>query len=233
MEVIILAGGLGTRLQGVIGAQPKCMAPVNGKPFLAYLLDFADKQGATRIILSLGFKHRVVTDWLETLDFLPFELDYVVESEPLGTGGGILAAMEVAETDDVAVINGDTMFSVNLREQMKFHRANKASTTLALKKMHQFDRYGVVNTDAKSVITSFEEKQYKEEGLINGGVYIINREAFLGKDLSGKFSFEKEYLERFVKEKKFYGYASDEYFIDIGIPEDYTRAQSDFKTLFK
>ena len=232
MEVIILAGGLGTRLKEVIGAYPKCMAPVNGKPFLAYLFDYVNQQNATRVILSLGYKHKVVIDWLEEQD-LDFELDYVIESEPLGTGGGILAAMEVAETDDVAVLNGDTMFKVNLKEQYAFHKSKNAATTLALKKMHKFDRYGAVNTDASCVITSFEEKQYKEEGLINGGAYFINRDAFLAKNLPEKFSFEKDYLEKFIKEKKFYGFVTEDYFIDIGIPTDYETAQEHFKTIFK
>ena len=232
MEVIILAGGLGTRLKDVIGNYPKCMAPVNGKPFLAYLFDYVNQQGATRVILSLGYKHKVVIDWLEEQD-LYFELDYVVESEPLGTGGGILAAREVAETDDVAVLNGDTMFKVNLREQYRFHKSKSAEATLALKKMHKFDRYGVVNTNTEGVITSFEEKRFKEEGLINGGAYFLSREAFIGRKLPEKFSFEKDYLERYVKEKGFYGYVSDDYFIDIGIPVDYDAAQVDFKTIFK
>ena len=229
MEVIVLAGGLGTRLQGVIGASPKCMAPVNGQPFLAYLLDYVDKQGATRVILSLGYKHKMVIDWLEDQE-LYFELDYVVEDEPLGTGGGILAAMEQAETDYVAVVNGDTMFRVNLKEQMKFHIASESATTLALKEMHKFDRYGIVETDNKGIIKAFKEKQAVESGLINGGVYIIDRERFLARNLPDKFSFEKDYLEKFVGEKKFYGYKNDGYFIDIGIPNDYAKAQEDFKS---
>src|SRR5579872_6512718 len=125
MEAIILAGGLGTRLQGVIGAYPKCMAPVNGKPFLAYLFEYLSQQKCTRVILSLGFKHSIVIDWLEEQDVL-FEVDCVIENEPLGAGGGILAAMEEAVTDDVAVLNGDTMFKVDLREQMNFHRSHNA-----------------------------------------------------------------------------------------------------------
>src|ERR1035437_2510423 len=128
METIILAGGLGTRLQGVIGAQPKCMAEVNGKPFLAHLFEYIDRQECTHVILSLGYKYKVVIDWLETQDLF-FELDYVIEDEPLGTGGGIQAAMEQAAADDVVVLNGDTMFLVDLREQLKFHSANKATTT--------------------------------------------------------------------------------------------------------
>lgn len=228
MEAIILAGGLGTRLQGVIGNYPKCMAPVNGKPFLSYVFEYLDSQKCTRVILSLGYKHDVIIDWLKTQD-LSFELDYLIEYEPLGTGGGIQAAMEEAAADDVAVLNGDTLFMVDLQAQLKFHTEKNATTTLALKKMHQFDRYGIVNTDAGGVITSFEEKQYREEGLINGGIYMINKAAFLEKKLPERFSFEKDYLEPFAKEKKFYGFECDSYFIDIGIPEDYNRAQEELR----
>ena len=117
MECIILAGGLGTRLQGVIGAYPKCMAQVAGKPFLAHLFEYLNRQKCTRVILSLGYKHRIVTDWLETQDLF-FELDYITEDEPLGTGGGIQAALEEAAADDVIVLNGDTMFMVDLKEQV-------------------------------------------------------------------------------------------------------------------
>lgn len=232
MECIILAGGLGTRLQGIIGAQPKCMAPVNGKPFLAYLLDYLNKQRCTRVILSLGYKHKVVIDWLDTLDYLPFEIDYIVESEPLGTGGGIQAAIEEAAADNVAVVNGDTMFLADIRKQMEFHDSKNATVTLGLKKMQNFDRYGVVKTETSGIITAFEEKKPTEYGAINGGIYVINREAFLSKNMPEKFSFEKDYLERFVDERKFYGYLSDGYFIDIGIPGDYAKAGEDFKSMF-
>jgi D-glycero-alpha-D-manno-heptose 1-phosphate guanylyltransferase len=232
MEAIILAGGLGTRLQGVIGAMPKCMAPVNGQPFLGYLFDYLTQQKCTRVILSLGYKHKMITDWLEEQDMY-FEVDCVIEQEPLGTGGGILAAMEIAETDDVAVVNGDTMFKTDLKAQLAFHKSKNAETTLALKSMHKFDRYGIVNVDANAAITAFEEKQYRDEGLINGGVYFINKDAFLSRELAEKFSFENDYLERFTSQKKFYGYVSDSYFIDIGIPTDYEKVQVDFKTIFK
>lgn len=232
MEAIILAGGLGTRLQGVIGAYPKCMAPVNGRPFLGYLFDYLERQQCTRVILSLGYKHKIITDWVEEQDVL-FEIDCAIEQEPLGTGGGILAAMSIAETEDVAILNGDTMFDVHLAELKRFHKSNNAEATLALKKMHSFDRYGIVNTDAKGIITAFEEKQFCEEGLINGGAYFINTDAFMKRELPDKFSFEKDYLEKFCGQRQFYGYISDSYFIDIGIPADYDKAQLDFKTLFR
>ena len=231
MEAIVLAGGLGTRLQGVIGTeQPKCMAPVNNAPFLSYLFTYLDKY-CTRVMLSLGYRSKPVIEWLDGQD-VGFEVDYVIEQEPLGTGGGILAAIEDAATDDVVVVNGDTMFNINLREMMAFHRKQKAEVTLALKPMENFDRYGIVHLGANNIISSFEEKKPTEKGLINGGVYIINREAFLARPLKGKFSFEKDYLEQYVKEGKFSGFESSAYFIDIGVPADYLQAQSDFKTLF-
>jgi len=231
MECIVLAGGLGTRLQGVIGAYPKCMAPVNDKPFLEYIFRYLTEQNCSRVILSLGFKHEVIIAWLAEHAW-PFEIDYVIEYEPLGTGGGISLAIEKAKNENVCVLNGDTMFRVKLAEMKAFHEKAKADTTLALKSMTDFDRYGVVKTNGANIILSFEEKKYQEQGSINGGVYIINKTALIQKQLPQKYSFEKEYLEAFVNDQKFYGFESDAYFIDIGIPEDYHRAQSDFKTLF-
>lgn len=208
------------------------MAPVNERPFLHYVFDYLEQQGCTRVILSLGYKHEYITDWVKTQQ-RSFAIDHVIEHEPLGTGGGIQLAMREAEEDNVMVLNGDTIFLVPLNEMLDFHIENKAATTIALKAMKYFDRYGVVNTDDHDMITSFEEKQYREHGYINGGIYCISKPSFLGKQLSEKFSFEKDYMEAFVDEKKFFGYKSKEYFIDIGIPSDYHLAQKDFKDLFE
>jgi len=232
MECIVLAGGLGTRLQGVIGAYPKCMAPVNGLPFLHYLFVYLQQQKCTRVILSLGFKHEVITQWLDTQNW-PFDIDYVIEVEPLGTGGGIQRALEQSAEKDVLVLNADTLFRVELPAMLDFHRQQNAATTLALKEMHHFNRYGIVRINEGNQIVSFEEKKFQETGLINGGIYAINKKAFFDKKLLERFSFEKQYLELFVAEKQFYGFPSDGYFIDIGIPEDYSKAQQDFKTIFE
>ncbi|MBL7718552.1 MAG: nucleotidyltransferase family protein [Flavipsychrobacter sp.] len=231
MECIILAGGLGTRLRGTIGDYPKCMAPVNERPFLHYLFVYLQQQGCSRVVLSLGYKHEIITGWLEQNQW-PFEISWVIEEEPLGTGGGIQLALRAAKDADVAVLNGDTLFRVDLAEQFAAHRAAEASATLALKRMTNFSRYGVVNEDEAHRICSFEEKQQRESGLINGGVYILNKNYLLGKNLPEKFSFEKDFLEAYVGERAFLAYTSEAYFIDIGIPEDYLQVQEDFKTLF-
>lgn len=231
MECIVLAGGLGTRLRGTIGDYPKCMALVNGKPFLHYIFDYLEEQQCTHVILSLGYKHEVITEWLKT-ETRSFITDTVTEYEPLGTGGGIQLAMKEALSENVLVLNGDTMFKLNLNDLMQFHLTHKAAASLALKNMQHFDRYGVVNIDDKNCITSFEEKKYRDEGSINGGVYAVNKEHVFSKHFTEKFSFEKDYFEAFVNERKFYGFNSDAYFIDIGIPEDYEKAQGDFKLIF-
>lgn len=228
MECIVLAGGLGTRLQAVVEDVPKCMAPVNGRAFLHYVFDYLEQQQCTRVILSLGYKSEYILDWLK-VQHRPFTVDYVIELAPLGTGGGIQLAMQQAREEDVFVINGDTMFRVDLAQMQQSHTQSKAATTLALKQMFNFDRYGAVSLSADGIITAFEEKQYKAEGLINGGVYLVNKEFLLSKKLPEKFSFEKDYLEAFVQQHNFHGHVSDSYFIDIGIPEDYYRAQTEFE----
>ena len=231
MECIILAGGLGTRLQNTIGNLPKCMAEINRKPFLHYLFGYLQSQKCSKVILSLGHKYEVILDWLKQNNF-PFEVDFVVEKTPLGTGGGIQLAMKKCKEVSVIVLNGDTLFTINLKELLAFHLQQKATTTLALKAMKKFERYGSVLVNENHQIIAFEEKKFKELGLINGGIYVVNQEHLFNKNLPEKFSFEKDYLEAFVGEKTFYGKAFQDYFIDIGIPKDYQQAQTDFKTIF-
>jgi D-glycero-alpha-D-manno-heptose 1-phosphate guanylyltransferase len=226
-EAIILAGGLGTRLRSAVPDLPKCMAPVAGRPFLFYVVNYLRMQGIEKIIFSLGYMHEVILDWLQQ-EFPTLHYDYVVEDEPLGTGGAIQLALRKAETDHVFVANGDTLFKFDALAMLDQHFEKKAECTLALKPMQQFERYGVVELNEQDTILSFKEKQYYESGLINAGLYLINKQSFLARDFPVKFSFEKDYLEKFVGELVFSGLSRDAYFIDIGIPEDYNRAQSEF-----
>ena len=150
-----------------------------------------------------------------------------VEEEPLGTGGAIKLACGLATEKNVLILNGDTLFNVDIKELFAFHKTNRADCTLSLKPMHNFDRYGVVELDTDHAITSFKEKRQYKNGLINGGVYILNRKNFLQEELPLKFSFEKDYLEQYLNKRKICGVVQDEYFIDIGIPEDYEKAQKE------
>ena len=231
MECIILAGGLGTRLRSAIGELPKCMAAVNEQPFLYYLLEYLTRQGMKRVIFSLGYKSEAVLSWLNSNSF-PFDIDYVEEKEPLGTGGGIRLALKKTRNRYTYVFNGDTLFLADLKAMQRNFETLNAEALVALKQMSCFERYGSVITGPSGIILSFEEKAYRDIGDINGGIYLLDRTAFLERDFPDKFSFEKDYLEQYVGEGRFYGHRFDSYFIDIGVPEDYRKAQSDFKELF-
>ena len=224
MEAIILAGGLGTRLRSAVPDLPKCMAPINGVPFISYLIDNLINEGVTKFIFSLGYKSELFISLLE--EKLPMK-NYliVIEDEPLGTGGAIKLACEKVKNENVIALNGDSLFKVNLKALMNFHLTNKANCTLALKPMKNFDRYGSVEVDTSNKIMSFKEKKFVEYGNINGGVYAINIPSFIQLPLTSKFSMEQDYLEKYTKEGFFNGFIQDNYFIDIGIPEDYARAQ--------
>jgi D-glycero-alpha-D-manno-heptose 1-phosphate guanylyltransferase len=170
----------------------------------------------------------VIEEYLSR-EFSSFDYTCSVEEEPLGTGGGILSASAMATAENVFVANGDTLFAVDPQRLAAFHQSMNADCTLALKPMHNSDRYGVVETDSEGRITSFKEKKWYAESLINGGVYTLNVHRFREVSLPGKFSFEKDYLESFAADHKFYGSVQDQYFIDIGVPEDYQRAQTELK----
>ena len=226
VEAIILAGGFGTRLRTVVSDLPKCMAPVAGKPFLYYVIDQLQQQGIKKFIFSLGYMSEVIQTFLqENYPALDYQLS--IEEDPLGTGGAIYKACSMATEPTVLALNGDTLFSINVQQLLQVHQQKESHCTICLKPMQQFERYGVVKMDTNNCITSFEEKKWNEEGLINGGVYAIDRDKFLAQPFAEKFSMEKDYLELLVGEGNFYGLVQDAYFIDIGIPEDFERAQKE------
>ena len=225
MECVVLAGGKGTRLRSVVSDLPKCMAPVAGRPFLAWLLDDLREAGFDHIILSLGYKHEAVEAWVATRPDRD-SITCVVEEEPLGTGGGVRLALRQAREDAVFILNGDTFFGVDYPAMQAFHRQNGAQATLALKPLRDFDRYGEVTLDGEGRITAFREKRPCAEGLINGGVYLLQRDALA--EMPERFSLEKDYFEPKAESAGLAGFRSEGYFIDIGIPADYARAQRDF-----
>jgi D-glycero-alpha-D-manno-heptose 1-phosphate guanylyltransferase len=230
MEAIILAGGLGTRLRSVVADVPKCMAPINNIPFISFIVKYLQNEGVQKFIFSLGYKNEVVINFLND-KFKNLDKEYIIETEPLGTGGAIKKACEACSEEDVLIINADTIFNIPLATLLYFHKLNNATCTLALKKLQDFDRYGVVECSSKHLIYNFKEKAFCEYGSINGGVYALNVEEFISKNLSEKFSFEKDFLEKFVSENNFYGLNFDNYFIDIGIPEDYKRFENDYSLI--
>lgn len=225
-EAIILAGGLGTRLREAVPDLPKCMAPVLAKPFIGYLTDYLHQQGIQKFIFSLGYKYKIVEQYLTT-QYGGFNIRFSVEPSPLGTGGAVLLACKMVSDKNVLVVNGDSFFKADLAKLASFHDMCGADCTLSLKPMLDFNRYGVVELKGDYSISNFIEKQSFKKGLINGGLYALNAINFGNEDFPEAFSFEKDYLEKFLGLKRFYGVIQDRYFIDIGIPQDFERAQTE------
>lgn len=223
-SAIVLAGGLGTRLRTVVPDLPKCLAIVAGKPFLSYLIDHFIKQGIEEFIFSLGYKHEQVETYLHST-FPHLSYSTSVEQQPLGTGGAVYEACKKTGESTVLVMNGDTFFAVQLKKLVPFHFMTGAHCTLSLKPMKQVDRYGAVQSKADYRVVGFQEKKYFDTGNINGGVYALNATQFRKEHFDQVFSFEKDYIEKHLEDRRIYGVIQDEYFIDIGIPEDFQRAQ--------
>jgi D-glycero-alpha-D-manno-heptose 1-phosphate guanylyltransferase len=232
METIILAGGFGTRLHPIVKDIPKPMADINGKPFLSYLMKFLSKQYINKILLSVGYKYEIIRDYFG-LKYENIDIKYVIENKPLGTGGAIRETLKYAKGDEVIVLNGDTFFNVNLKELIDFHHMHNLLLTIAVKPMYNFNRYGTIVLKDNRVI-NFEEKSFKDFGYINGGIYVMKKALsdFLeqGNDV---FSFEVDFLQKNIENIRPYAFISHGYFIDIGIPEDYQRAQQELKTFFE
>jgi D-glycero-alpha-D-manno-heptose 1-phosphate guanylyltransferase len=209
------------------------MAPVAGKPFIAYVTDYFSRQGIQKFIFALGYKSEHFEGFLQSeLPATGYEIS--VEKEPLGTGGAIRLACSLAKEKTVLVLNGDTFFGIQVDELSAFHREKQADCTLCLRPMENFDRFGVVEVDEDQRVRSFREKQFYKSGLINGGVYALDRARFLQEPLPEKFSFESGWLEKVYTSRRLFGLVQDNYFIDIGIPEDYERVQreaGELKTL--
>ncbi len=225
MEAIVLAGGLGTRLKDIICDIPKPMAPVRRIPFLKYLLDYLENEKIRKVIMSVGYKSEKIQDYF---DYNHFQLDlkYSKENRPLGTGGAIRQALLLCRDEQVFILNGDSFFDVPLERLLEKHITHRADLSIALKPMKYFERYGNVLIDG-SRVKGFHEKQKVNFGLINGGIYVVDREKLLNMELPVKFSFEIDYIEKYVETLYFAGFPFDNYFIDIGIPEDYIRAQKE------
>jgi D-glycero-alpha-D-manno-heptose 1-phosphate guanylyltransferase len=227
-EAIVLAGGLGTRLKSVVQDVPKPMALVNGRPFLEYILNFLNKNGIEKVILSVGYKKEQIINHFKD-KYLNLNIKYAIEDKPLGTGGAIINALTFIESDKFFIINGDTLFDINLEQMFSFFESlNDIDLLIALKKLENAKRYGKVIIDNNYRIIDFIEKGELSKGLINGGIYLLKKRIFENISFPTVFSFEKDFLEKYYNQLNFYGLPFNNYFIDIGVPEDYKRAQIEF-----
>lgn len=219
-EAIVLAGGLGTRLRPVVRDVPKPLAPVAGRPFLAYLLKKLRRVGLGRVILATGYGgEQIEAAFGRACEGLV--LAYSREAVPLGTGGALWQALARCRGDRVFVLNGDTYFDLDLAAMRE---APACDVLVAVRPVAERARFGSVRLEGRR-IAAFEEKGTAGPGLVNAGTYLVRR------DLAGRlprpapFSFERDVLERGLERLSIEAYPSDAPFIDIGTPEDFARAQ--------
>jgi D-glycero-alpha-D-manno-heptose 1-phosphate guanylyltransferase len=224
-EAIVLAGGYGTRLQTVLPGIPKCMAPVNGKPFLTYLLDYLISQEINKVVLSVAYRNDQIINYFGE-KYLSLTIKYAIETEPLGTGGAVKLSFKQCLQDQVYILNGDTFFIPNLQEMEKLHFQSKADITIAVKHVPESSRYGSVQADDNGRITDFNEKEpILQSGWINGGIYLITR-SVMDNFPEHKFSLENDVFKVFCSRFKMQAFQTDAAFLDIGIPEDYAKAHT-------
>jgi D-glycero-alpha-D-manno-heptose 1-phosphate guanylyltransferase len=223
MDAIVLAGGLGTRLKSVVSNVPKPMAPVGGRPFLDLLLGSLKTKGITRVILSVGYMSDAITSYFQK-NSLGMELVFEVEPSPLGTGGAIAAALRHVHSDCVLVLNGDTYLDLDLKAVCSMWPGDRTPIVVA-RSVSDTERYGRLDV-ANGRITRFVGSGIKSAGIINAGCYLIPTDAFLGENMPQKFSFEQDFLCKRppLSLRVFVALGQ---FIDIGVPDDYERAQTE------
>ena len=220
MEAIILAGGLGTRLQETVPNLPKAMAPVGDRPFLSHLLAYLQTQGVTKAILAVGYMAEKVEAYFgESHNGLP--IIYSNEPRPMGTGGAIKLATAHVSTWPVLAVNGDTLFPFSLPSFEAFHHSTPGCFSIALCPMSNCERYGTVVTSPDGQVLKFEEKRpSKRIGLINAGAYLLDESSRLLIP-SGASSLEQDVIPALSMRGLIYGVPFSVPFLDIGVPEDY------------
>lgn len=228
--VVILAGGLGTRLRPVVSDVPKPMAPVHGRPFLDYILKYWIRYGIERAIISLGYMADIITKHYGE-EFHGVAIDFAFEACPLGTGGGLINALDCCGTSEpIFVCNGDTYFDIDPKRMLEAHTRNSAVWTMALRRSSDAKRYSTVQISGSGCIVAIRNRQkdVNQRGeLVNGGIYLVDpiQVRSAADNLAMPFSLEDDLLPLLLEQDgKVVGIEYDAPFIDIGVPVDYERA---------
>jgi len=225
MNVLILCGGLGTRLRPVLGNHPKSMADIRGRPLLHVLIKQTQKWGFKRFILCIGFQGHIIRQYFEEAQaFSGLTLLFSEEAEPLGTGGAIKNAEELITSDPFLVMNGDTLSELNIKEFINFHEQFEANLTIALTAKGDDSQYGNVRLDRSGRILSFREKKRSSSGYTSMGIYIFNKVILDCIPQGRPYSLEHDLFPNSLNMRCF-GYTSNAVFKDIGTPERYRNIQ--------
>jgi D-glycero-alpha-D-manno-heptose 1-phosphate guanylyltransferase len=226
-SAVILAGGLGTRLRSAVPDLPKPMAPISGRPFLEYQLDYWLKQGISHFVLSVGYRYEIIVEHFGA-NYKDAKLDYVIEETPLGTGGGLLLALDkLDKNESFLLLNGDTYFAVDLKTLIGRSSLSNADWCFSLFRANEEGRYMGMEVSPEGNIVSLKSGTGQPGRLANGGVYWVNPKALLNSGFSAgdKVSLEDDiFPAAMALGQHLLGVEFSGVFIDIGVPDDYHRA---------
>jgi NDP-sugar pyrophosphorylase family protein len=231
IDVLVLAGGLGTRIRAVLGEVPKLLAPIDGRPYLAYLLDWLARFGARRVVLGLGHQAAPVLEYLKRTPSRSMAIVPVVEPKPLGTAGALRFARRELATDPVMVMNGDSLADADLCMLVSQHSRARARGTMLCAQVDDASRYGRVLIDRDGRIAGFVEKDPAFHGpaVVNAGIYLLST-SLLDEIASGAAaSLERDVFSR-LPAGTLATLAGKFDFIDIGTPESLARAPQMLKS---
>jgi D-glycero-alpha-D-manno-heptose 1-phosphate guanylyltransferase len=225
VKAVLLVGGLGSRLRPVLPSTPKALASVGNRPFLELLVVQLRSQGIRRLVMCTGHLAGQIEEQFGDGRAFDITVEYSREERPLGTAGAIgLAKHLLQDVPEFLVMNGDSFLEVDFHNLIDFHRDRQAAATIAVRRVENARRYGTVHVGAGSRVTGFAEKKDSDlPGVVNGGVYVFNRDVLQSiSETSG--SLEKDVFPQLLAEGV---YAQEQHgmFIDIGTPADYQRAQ--------
>ncbi len=227
MQAILLAGGLGTRLRSVINDRPKPMAPIQGKPFLQYVIRELLSNGIDDVIFAVGYRGSDVEEFFGDGSAFGIRASYAYEEELLGTAGAIRNASRLMNGGEAFVLNADTLFRIDYRALAALKREKGLDMAMVLRRVEDVSRYGEAVLE-NNILTAFNEKSEEARpGTINGGIYLMGRE-LIDEIPEGKVSLENEMIPRWLaSHRRIGGMVGDGYFIDIGVPDDYFRFSGD------
>jgi NDP-sugar pyrophosphorylase family protein len=228
IDVLILCGGQGTRLQKVVTDRPKSMAEINDRPFLDILISYVASFGFRRFVFCTGFKEDHIRKYFSSknrhIDFL-----FSREELPLGTGGAIKNAEALIQSDSFIVLNGDSFCQIDLNKFLGFHKTKKALLSIAIAEAENAKDFGSIVLDKSNKIIAFKEKTTDSFALINAGIYLFDRKILSMIPPDIKYSLEYDLFPKLVS-NKFFGFVTKEPLIDIGTPERYEFAKKLFNS---
>lgn len=224
-DVVILCGGLGTRLRPLVSDRPKVLADVGGGPFLSLIVRQVRAQGFQRVILCVGYKGGMVKDVFGN-EVSPFV--FSEEGEPLGTGGAVKKALTLVKTRDFIIMNGDTFCPVSLHELVRFHRARRSVLSLVLHRSARSDGGSIVLGSDCGIVRFQERESAGGSGFLSAGVYVMRKEAKKFMPKTRVFSLEYDLFPKVIKSAPCFGFVIDEEAIDIGTPQRYHEAARRF-----